>query len=30
MRSFLIPLIIFGLPFAEIAGFVVVGREIGL
>ncbi|KSV69259.1 FxsA family protein [Ensifer sp. ENS08] len=30
MRSFLIPLAILGLPLAEIAGFVVVGREIGL
>ena len=30
MRSFLIPLLILGLPLAEIAGFVVVGREIGL
>ena len=30
MRSLLIPLVIFGLPLAEIAGFVVVGREIGL
>lgn len=30
MRSLLIPLVILGLPLAEIAGFVVVGREIGL
>ncbi|HEV7309291.1 FxsA family protein [Ensifer sp.] len=30
MRSLLIPLIVLGLPLAEIAGFVVVGREIGL
>lgn len=30
MRSMLIPLVILGLPLAEIAGFVIVGREIGL
>ncbi|OAP38867.1 hypothetical protein AU381_07040 [Sinorhizobium glycinis] len=30
MRSVIIPLIILGLPIAEIAGFVVVGRELGL
>lgn len=30
MRSLLIPLVILGLPLAEIAGFVIVGREIGL
>ncbi|OCO99607.1 MULTISPECIES: FxsA family protein [unclassified Ensifer] len=30
MRSLLIPLVVLGLPLAEIAGFVVVGREIGL
>ncbi|HEV7319678.1 MAG TPA: FxsA family protein [Ensifer sp.] len=30
MRSLLIPLIVLGLPLAEIAGFVVVGREVGL
>lgn len=30
MRSLLLPLVILGLPLAEIAGFVIVGREIGL
>lgn len=30
MRSLFIPLVILGLPLAEIAGFVIVGREIGL
>ncbi|WP_457587453.1 FxsA family protein [Ensifer canadensis] len=30
MRSMLTPLVILGLPLAEIAGFVIVGREIGL
>ncbi|WEX77413.1 FxsA family protein [Sinorhizobium numidicum] len=30
MRSLIIPLIVLGLPLAEIAGFVIVGREIGL
>jgi|UPI0004AE883C UPF0716 protein FxsA len=30
MRSMLIPLVVLGLPLAEIAGFVIVGREIGL
>ncbi|PDT52002.1 MULTISPECIES: FxsA family protein [Sinorhizobium] len=30
MRSLIIPLVILGLPIAEIAGFVVVGRELGL
>ncbi|NVD40708.1 membrane protein FxsA [Ensifer sp. HO-A22] len=30
MRSIFIPLVILGLPLAEIAGFVIVGREIGL
>ncbi len=30
MRSVIIPLIILGLPIAEIAGFVIVGRELGL
>lgn len=30
MHSLLIPLVALGLPLAEIAGFVVVGREIGL
>ncbi|MEI2299117.1 FxsA family protein [Ensifer sp. MJa1] len=30
MRSLFLPLVILGLPLAEIAGFVIVGREIGL
>lgn len=30
MRSLILPLVILGLPIAEIAGFVVVGRELGL
>ncbi|AFL54377.1 UPF0716 protein FxsA [Sinorhizobium fredii] len=30
MRSVIIPLVILGLPIAEITGFVVVGRELGL
>ncbi|WP_018236093.1 FxsA family protein [Ensifer sp. BR816] len=30
MRSVIVPLIILGLPIAEIAGFVIVGRELGV
>ncbi|NRP69202.1 hypothetical protein ILFOPFJJ_00066 [Ensifer psoraleae] len=30
MRSLILPLVILGLPLAEIAGFVIVGREVGL
>ncbi|MDO1584724.1 FxsA family protein [Rhizobium oryzicola] len=30
MRLFLFPLILFGLPLAEIAGFVIVGRAVGV